>query len=73
MGRHKHKFVAIPITGQNAGNGKESLFGYKFQCEQCYKQAEPGNVIVEVKQSWWKEIMPKAKAINYIVPAEVNE
>ena len=67
MKHHKHKFVAIPITGQSAGNGEEELLGWHLKCEVCGKQAKEGDTIVEVKQSWWKEIVPKIKPINYIL------
>lgn len=68
MARHKHRFVAVPMTGQNMWSGKEALFGYSLYCEHCYKSAKSGDMIEEVKASWWKEIVPEAKAINYIVP-----
>ncbi|MBA7581212.1 hypothetical protein ES708_23114 [subsurface metagenome] len=67
--KHKHRFVAIPITGQNAWDGKEGLFGYRFECEHCGKFAKEGDTIEEVKQSWLKEIMPESKLVNYVVPA----
>lgn len=71
MNRHKHRFVAIPITGQNAWNGKEALFGYRLECEHCYKKAKAGDIIVEVKPSPWKEIHPKSVPINHtLVEAE---
>ncbi len=70
MARHQHRFVAIPITGQNVWSGKEALFGYHLECEYCYKQARTGDVIVEVKPSWWKEIIPKSIPINYVVTEE---
>lgn len=66
--RHKHKFVATPITGKNVWSGKEELFGYHLECEVCYKQAKAGDVIEEVKSSWWKEIIPEARQINYVLP-----
>ncbi len=65
---HKHRFVAFPFTGQNAFNGKEALFGYKLECEHCHKLAKPGDIIEELKASWWKEIVPEAKPIHYVVP-----
>jgi hypothetical protein len=68
MARHKHRFIAIPITGQNAWTGKEALFGWRLECEICYKQAKPGDTIEEIKSSWWKEIVPESKLVNIIVP-----
>ena len=69
MTRHKHRFTATPITGKNACDGKEYLFGYRLDCEQCSRQAKPGDVIEEVKASWWKEVIPESKAIHYVLPA----
>ena len=65
--RHKHRFVAIPITGQNAWNGREALFGYRLECEQCGRRAKPGNLIEEVKASHWQEIHPEPVGINYVL------
>jgi len=65
--KHKHRFVAIPFTGQNAWNGKEALFGYRLECEQCHKKPKAGDAVVEVKASSWKEIYPVPMAINHIL------
>ena len=68
MKRHKHKFVASPITGKNAWDGKEALFGYRFECEHCGRLAKQGDTIEEVRVSWLKEVIPETRAINYVVP-----
>lgn len=64
-----HKFVAYPITGENA-TGKEKLFNYKVQCEKCKKDAKDGDLVEEVKASHWKQIFPKSVKINYILGSE---
>lgn len=66
--KHKHRFVAIPFTGQNAFDGKEAMFGWKVECEICYKQAKSGDLVEEIKQSWWKEIVPKSKLVSIVLP-----
>ena len=71
--KHKHRFVAIPFTGQNARNGKEALFGYRLECEQCYKRAKAGDIIVEVKSSHWKEIHPEPITINHILTEQESK
>lgn len=68
MAKHKHRFVATPITGKNAATGKETLFNWKVACEICHKQAQSGDTIEEIKASWWKEIMPKGKLVSIIMP-----
>lgn len=64
--KHKHRFVAWPLTGQNMASGKEGLIGWKLECEHCYKQAKTGDNIEEIKQSHWREIVPKAKLVNLV-------
>ena len=65
--KHKHRFIAIPFTGQNALTGKEDLFGFHLECEHCYKQAKTGDKIMEIKKSWWGEVIPQTKPIDYVV------
>lgn len=64
--RHKHRFVATPLTGQNMATGKESLFGWQVRCEVCYKQIKEGNVIEEIKASSWREVVPKGMLVNIV-------
>ena len=66
MKRHEHKFVAIPITGQNAYNGKESLFGWRVECEHCYKKPKPGDHVVQIKASARKEIIPETQTVDIV-------
>jgi len=64
MPRHNHRFIAIPITGQNAWNGKEGMLGWKVECELCYKQAKSGDMVEEIKASHWKGVVPQAKLVS---------
>ena len=68
--RHQHRFVAIPITGKNAWTGKEGMLGWKVECEHCYKKPNPGDIVEEIKPSWWKEIVPEAKLVHIVMPKE---
>lgn len=67
MARHKHRFVAIPITGQNAGTGKEKMFGWRVECEVCYKPAELGDIVEEIKASHWREVKPENELVSITV------
>jgi len=69
--RHQHRFVATPITGQNAGNGKEALFGWRVECDKCHKIAKDGDIIEEIRASWFKEIVPKSKLVH--IPVKYQE
>ena len=63
--KHKHEFIAVPITGRNVWNGKEDLLGYNFTCKHCHRQAKQGDTITKVIKSHWGEVIPKTKVINY--------
>lgn len=71
MTKHKHRFVATAITGRNM-TGKECILGWRINCEQCNKQAKEGDLLEEIKASWWKEIIPKSKPINIILKEASN-
>ena len=62
--KHAHRFIATPITGQGAHNGRETLFGWRVECERCYKKPKTGDIIEEIKPSWWGEIVPKSKLVS---------
>lgn len=65
--RHKHRFVAMPITGENAGNGKEDLLGWRVECETCGKLAKSGDTIEEIRASQRREIVPINKLVNVTI------
>ena len=50
-------------------DGKEALFNWRVECEICHKQAKSGDLVEEIKQSWWKEIVPENKLVNIVMPA----
>ena len=64
MARHTHRFVARAITGQNAANGKESLLGWRAECEHCGKLAKTGNTIEEIKKSQLGEIVTENRLVS---------
>ncbi|KKM91590.1 hypothetical protein LCGC14_1227020 [marine sediment metagenome] len=66
--RHTHRFTAVPITGRGTHDGKEGLFGWRVECEHCGKKPQSGDVVEEIKTSWWKEIVPENKLVNIVYP-----
>ena len=63
MKRHTHRFVATPITGR-ASTGQEVMFGWRVECEHCGRRPQAGDIVEEIKTSWWKEIKPENELVS---------
>jgi len=59
MPKCQHRFVAYPITGINVWTAKETLFGFKVECEKCHKIAPDGAEVIAIKPSWYKQVYPE--------------
>ena len=66
--KHAHRFVATPITGRGMHDGRERLFDLRIECEQCGKKPQSGDIVEEIKSSWWKEVVSETKLVRIVCP-----
>jgi hypothetical protein len=71
MARHEHRFVATPITGHSV-MGFEVMFGWRVECETCFAKPKLDDHVVEIKASWWKEIVPETLSVDIICDGDLS-
>ena len=65
--KHTHRYTATPITGWNV-MGFEVLFGWRVECETCHAKPSSGDIVEEIKPSWYKEIKPASEIVRLVYP-----